>query len=317
LQKDAERDLIAPADFAAAQNEMSRRLLDASSSKKNQKPASPLTSVFLAAIVPIIALPLYLKFGTPDLADVPRQARLEQAVETNDFEALVARVEQQLQKTPDDLTGWKILSPAYAKMLRYDESANAIWQTMRLTEPTPDLLSEYGEMLTLANQGIVPLPAVTAFAQALIRDPKHPKARFLSTLALKQEGKLAEAKSGYEALLADAPSNAPWRQAVISELASLQTAKAPALKQEQVAAVTAMSQGDQRAMILSMVDGLETKLAANPGDLDGWQKLIRARSVLGDLAAALAARTKAQAQFKDQSEALATLDVLSAELKLP
>ena len=43
-----------------------------------------------------------------------------------------------------------------------------------------------------------------------------------------------------------------------------------------------MSAGDQQAMIRSMVDGLDQKLAANPDNLEGWLRLIRARVVLGD-----------------------------------
>ena len=61
-----------------------------------------------------------------------------------------------------------------------------------------------------------------------------------------------------------------------------------------------MSAGDQQAMIRSMVDGLEQKLAANPDNLDGWLRLIRARAVLGDTDKAKAAYKKALVQYSRQ-----------------
>ena len=48
-----------------------------------------------------------------------------------------------------------------------------------------------------------------------------PKARFFDGLALKQEGKTAEAKASFEAFLADSPADAPWRPMLEAELRDL------------------------------------------------------------------------------------------------
>jgi cytochrome c-type biogenesis protein CcmH len=47
--------------------------------------------------------------------------------------------------------------------------------------------------------------------------------------------------------------------------------------------VRALSAGDQQTMIKGMVERLGSKMAANPIDLDGWTRLMRAFKVLNTL----------------------------------
>ena len=69
-------------------------------------------------------------------------------------------------------------------------------------------------------------------------------------------------------------------------------------------------------MIRSMVDGLEQKLAANPDNLDGWLRLIRARTVLGDTDKAKAAYKTALETFSGNEDALAQIAALGREMKV-
>ena len=55
------------------------------------------------------------------------------------------------------------------------------------------------------------------------------------------------------------------------------------------------------------VDGLEERLKAMPADLEGWQRLIRARAVLGEMDKAREAYATAKDQFKADAEATAAL----------
>jgi cytochrome c-type biogenesis protein CcmH len=56
-----------------------------------------------------------------------------------------------------------------------------------------------------------------------------------------------------------------------------------------------MSAGDRQQMIRGMVDGLAARLDGEPGDVEGWLRLIRAYKVLGDDARASEAAGKASA----------------------
>ena len=177
-------------------------------------------------------------------------------------------------------------------MMRWADAAEAYRNVLRLSKPDAANLSDFGEAQVMANQGIVPASAHELFRQALALDPQFPKARFYDALALKQEGKTAEAKAAFEAFLKDTPDDAPWRQMLLAEMQDM-SARPPALDQQTMADAQNTSGEDQQAMIRSMVDGLDQKLAANPDNLDGWLRLIRARVVLGDTDKAKAAYRKA------------------------
>lgn len=315
LDRDVERGTISAHEAEGARNEISRRLIATAAALPAQQRLAPSLALLSALIIPVIAIPLYLRAGSPFLPDVPLATRLERAVETGDMDAMIAKVEQHLAENPDDLQGWQVIAPNYRRAERWSDAAEAQRNIMRLSPVTAAGLADYGEALVLANQGLVSAEAHKLFTAALKVDAKFPKARFYDALALKQEGRAQEAGAAFEAFLADTPADAPWRAMLLAEMKDL-SSRPPALDQQTLANAQNMSPEERQNMILSMVDGLEAKLAADGDDLDGWLKLIRARGVLGDAEKAKRAYEKARAQFKDNPEALASLDGLSQELNI-
>lgn len=69
---------------------------------------------------------------------------------------------------------------------------------------------------------------------------------------------------------------------------------APALRQEDAAAIQAMPDADRAAMIRSMVERLAQRLKENPNDREGWLRLARAYDVLGEREKANDARVRAE-----------------------
>ena len=318
LERDAARGMIGPAEADAARNEISRRLIAVSGvepGKSGVARATPWAALALAALVPLVALPLYLKSGSPQMPDVPLAQRMAQAEAAGDFDALIVKVEQHLAKNPDDLEGWKVLAPNYSRAARWDDAAEAYRNILRLSPPDAATIAAYGESMVMANQGIVPATAHEQFRKALALDPKLPVARFYDALALKQEGKTEAAKQAFEAFLQDTPADAPWRQMLLAELQDM-SARPPALDAETMKNAAGMSADDQQAMIRTMVDGLEERLATAPDDLGGWLRLIRARGVLGETDKARAAYDRAKSQFAGNPDALAQIDALAKEMKI-
>jgi cytochrome c-type biogenesis protein CcmH len=90
----------------------------------------------------------------------------------------------------------------------------------------------------------------------------------------------------------------------------------PSPSRDQVQAAQAMTPADRQAMIRGMVDGLAEKLKANPKDEAGWLRLMRARQVLGDAAAAKAARDQALAAFAGDAAAQGRIRAAAAEMGL-
>jgi cytochrome c-type biogenesis protein CcmH len=316
LDRDLERGVIGPAEAEAARNEVSRRLI-AAAEQPAPKASMVAPSLALAAvlIVPLVALPLYLKAGSPQLPGVPLEKRMAEAEAKGDYEALIVKVEKHLAQNPDDLDGWKVLAPAYRRGMRFADAVEAHRNIVRLSPPDALALSDYAEAMVMAGEGMVSAEAHDLFGKALALDPTLPKARFYEALALKQEGKTEEAKSAFEAFLKDTPADAPWRAMLLAEMQDM-GAKPPALDSETMANAQAMAPEDQQAMIRSMVDGLEEKLTANPNDLDGWLRLIRSRAVLGEASKAKAAYDKALAQYSGNADALAQIESLAKDMNL-
>lgn len=88
----------------------------------------------------------------------------------------------------------------------------------------------------------------------------------------------------------------------------------PGPTQEQVAGAAAMTAGDRQAMIGGMVDKLAARLQTNPRDEAGWLRLMRARTVLGDKAAATRARNDALAAFAGDTGTQARIGAAATEM---
>jgi cytochrome c-type biogenesis protein CcmH len=276
LERDQGRGLIDAAEAEAARNEISRRLLQVA--KPKVVATGNRYSLLVVLLVPLVALPIYAKYGSPRSPDVPLQERLKGAIANQDFEALVATVEAHLAKAPNDIEGWKVLAPAYKREQRWSDAADAYANVLRLAPPTSEAIADYGEMLVFANEGMVTDEAERAFAESMKLDAKNPRAKFYYDMALKQEG------------------------------------KAPALSDEQLAAGQAMSTQDQTAMIAGMIDGLEQKLGNDSRDLEGWKRLIRARRISNEIDKAKISLNLAMNIFKDEPASLNVLQGLAKEL---
>lgn len=83
-----------------------------------------------------------------------------------------------------------------------------------------------------------------------------------------------------------------------------------------VAAAAEMAVEDRVAMIRSMVESLDAKLSESPDNLDGWLRLVRSYSVMGDRAAAATALERAGKTFSGESEGGRALARLADELGL-
>jgi cytochrome c-type biogenesis protein CcmH len=300
LERDRQRGAIATGEAEAARHEIARRLLKSDGAA--EVPYRPQgASRRLALVVSIVALPLfavsfYLLRGSPHLEGVPHALRLANAEANRDFDALIVKVENHLAGNPTDAQGWRALAPAYRSLGRYHDAARAYALALAHDKPDAALLADRGEVLVMAAQGLVTKEAAQSFHDALALDPKNPKARYFAGLALLQEGKSEEALRLWQALVKDAPPDAPWR----------------ALVEAQIAGAGGEEQG---RMIASMVDGLAKRLDRDGKDLDGWLKLARARMVMGEADKARAALDRASALFKSDVNAMARIDELRRELK--
>jgi cytochrome c-type biogenesis protein CcmH len=320
LDREVGDGLVPAGEANAARTEISRRLLRAADSATGVDPKSN-TLRRLAAIVAIVAIPLgaiglYLVLGSPTLPDQPLAARLAAPPDTQDVPALVARVESHLAKNPDDGRGWELLGPVYLRLGRNDDAAKAFANTIRTLGSTSEREANLGEAIVRANDGTVTGDARKAFERAGVLDPKSVRPRFYLALALGQDGRKEEAVAAWKALLAEAPAGgAAWADVARSALAELEApagAPTPGPTADDVRAASDMSAEDRQAMIAGMVETLSERLKSDPGDADGWARLVRSYMVLGDKPKAEEALARARLALAQDP---AKLSIVESEAK--
>lgn len=327
IARDARSGRLPPDLAEAARTEIARRMIaaDRALPAADAAPASAalarrrLAAATALVLVPLAGAGIYAVLGSPDLPGAPLAARLAAPPDRTDVAIMVRRVEEHLAQNPNDGRGYEILAPIYLRLGRMDDAARAFAAAARILGPSPDRYGQLGEALVAGSGGMVGTEAVEAFRKALALDPADMRANYFLGLAAEQDGRPAEAARIWEAMLARAPAEAPFIPMLKAALARVggvpqQAAAAPGPSAADVAAAADLSADDRNAMVRGMVARLEDRLKSEPDDLDGWLRLARALTVLGQRDQAAAALIAARTAFADQPEALARIDAAGKSL---
>ena len=300
---------LASDETAAARIEITRRMLAAADrdreevdlAEANPTEASWRTgaAVGVAGVLPAAALAIYFAVGAPAAINPPAAAGTARGEGPHDMTELAAAADQlkaRLEREPDHPEGWVLLGRTLASLERFGESREAYGRAIAFKPDEPQLHAELGEVFVLAAGGTVTPAAEAEFAKS----GNDPRARFYGAEAALQHGDVAKAKTALQALLADAPADAPWRNVVAARLAEIapgepqanaKTSAGPTA--QDIAAARSMSPDERQAMIRSMVERLAARLEQQPDDKEGWARLAHAYDVLGETDKAEAARARA------------------------
>ena len=239
----------------------------------------------------------YWMVGRPALA-----ARAAQGLTTHDVAGLVPYLIKRVRQQPGDLQAWVFLARAYVTENDPGDAAKAYGRAVTVArlahQEDADLDAAYGEAL-VAAEGQVSDDAMEAFNAALKLDPKNPPAQYYLGQAKAERGDKPGALAVWQNLMAEIPANAPLHQALVDRIALLTSQNGGAAP-------------DPKAMVA----GLAARLKDNPNDAAGWQRLIRAYSVLGERADAQNALATARKSFATQKDVQAALDAEAKDLKL-
>lgn len=313
IARDQAAGRIGEAEAEAARIEVSRRLLSAAD-QAGAAPSAPTPparrrAVAVAALValPLLSLGLYLALGSPGLVGQPP------------FSQAVAQMEAYLEKNPSDGRGWELLAPVYMQLGRYTDAARARRNAVTYNGATAMRESDLGEALVAAASGVVTAEARQAFERAISLDPREAKARYYLGVSAKQDGRISEAAAIWRELLASAPPGAAWAEFLRAELERIEPSASPAVRgpgTEDIAAVARMDPQQRQQMITGMVEGLAEKLKKDGSDFEGWLRLVRAYTVLGERDKARMAAADARRAVGGDGDKLRRLDELIKELGL-
>lgn len=318
IDRDLGRRLLTSSEAEAARAEIGRRILALERTRtETVGTGRPLAAAVVSVLVlPLAALLLYARLGSPSLPDQPLAARRAAtsgqhagtAASTGMEEAL-AKLRAHLQARPEDLTGWVLLARSEVGLGKFQAGAEAYRRAAELSEQRPDIVADWGEALVLVAEGAVTPAAVAAFEIAL-KDPESaPRSRYYLALAKLQQGDARGALRDWTRLAADTPEDAAWLPVLrqrIAEVAAAQgidpasvmpaeaspprtAAGSPPTasgmpSQDAVASVATATAGaspqERLAMVEGMVERLASRLQEQPDDAEGWARLGRSYMVL-------------------------------------
>jgi len=267
------------------------------------KGARLLTMGAVALFVLGIGAGIYLVVGRPALA-----LREAKGTESRDPNGLAPMLISRVREHPDDMQAWVFLARIYITAGDADQAAGAMGRAVLAARKhgaeTPDLDNAYGELMVRAAGGQVPPGAIAAFNAALGADPGNVPARYYLGMAAAQKGDRAGATRYWQSLLEEVPTNMPLHSELVDRLASIGVAP------------PAVAGAGGAPDISAMVAGLAARLKSNPNDPQGWLRLIRAYSVLGETDKAKEALATARKTVGVDSSVKAALDSEALELKL-
>jgi cytochrome c-type biogenesis protein CcmH len=313
IDRDVAAGLIGGAEAAAARVEISRRLLAAADNQRDPPTVSSIRLRRFAAVIALVGLPIvsvafYLPLGSPQLGDFPLAQRARAPDANQPLDNLVAQVEAHLEKNPTDGRGWNVLAPVLSRLGRYDEAVRAYHNSITYNGDSAGRRADLGEALAGAAGGVVTSEAKAEFEHAIALNPDEVKANYFLGLAAEQDGRNAEASSIWGAMLAKAPTDAPWRPLLQAALARVGGSPTPAPSDQAIAAAKDMNEADRAAMIHGRVDRLASRLKQNGDDVEGWLRLVRAYMVLGDRDKARSAQTDARQAVANDAKRLQQLN---------
>jgi cytochrome c-type biogenesis protein CcmH len=203
--------VLSEAQFREASAKLAAQWLesDAAPVAAAPRPAMALALILLLA-VPLVTAVLYTTVGTTEALDPA--ARVAPATpagaesNSHDLSLAAAQLSERMKQNPDDVEGWRLLGRTYRSLERFADARDALKQAHDRQPQDAEILSEYAEVMGLANSppSLVGEPEKLLDA-ALAIDPDNQRALFLKGYALQQQGDLAGALQRWERLLAQIP----------------------------------------------------------------------------------------------------------------
>ncbi|QOJ23723.1 MAG: c-type cytochrome biogenesis protein CcmI [Gammaproteobacteria bacterium] len=234
LDRDLENDILSREQYDKSKQELQQRMLQDVTERdnivvdRNKKIRNIALSAVIILTLPLAAVSLYLAIG--DTRGLLPQAQLASATQMNrdgggspaghdNFSSVLENLIKRLSDNPEDIEGWVMLGRTYAIMGRYNEASNTYAKLVELIPDSPQILSDYADVLAMKNQGNLSGKPAELIYQALRIDPQYPKALALAGTVEFEQGKFAQAAEHWENLLQVIPPDAQLTQSVKESIA--------------------------------------------------------------------------------------------------
>lgn len=147
-------------------------------------------SLSLALILPLSAIGLYALIGNP----VAMEAPSHQAPPGMTLEKAVAKLQEQLDKAPDDLQGWLLLGQTYNTMQKPTKARDAYAHAMELAPDSADIMVAWAEADSLARPDhAIEGKTRSKLQKAIDIDPNNQRGLWLLGISNYQAGHFVDA----------------------------------------------------------------------------------------------------------------------------
>ncbi len=234
LDRDLSTGMIDTGGYDSAKAELQRRVITdvASGSTRPARSAARVsTAVLVATLLAAITISLYWYLGTPQalMPDSVRPAQTKNTAITPDQVAsMVARLEQRLKSSPDDVDGWAMLARSDYFLGRYTDSVRAYAELVKRIPDNADLWADYADALGMSQNRSLRGEPEKFIAKALSINPDNINALALSASAAFEQHDYRAAIVQWQKILGEVQPDSETARSVNSNISEAQNLLASA-----------------------------------------------------------------------------------------
>jgi cytochrome c-type biogenesis protein CcmH len=233
LDADLNNSTISKEQHDAGRRELERRVLEDTLAALNEAPAesgrpNKWAPIALSIILPLAAVGLYLKLGSPQSV-APQMAASEQGsphasgetqhgTSFDKIREMAGKLAERLKQHPEDGEGWAMLARSYRVLGQFKEASEAYQKAIKLVPGDAQLLADYADALAMNQGQTLEGEPMRIVEQALKVDPNNLKALALAGTAA-FDGKNYKLAIGYwEKAIKLSPPDSEFTQSLQSSL---------------------------------------------------------------------------------------------------
>ena len=281
LEERFERGEIESEDYQSTRDEIEQSLfsdIDDSDEvvSNGESKSSLLSAIFIALLIPAIAISVYLKVGNLSFttmldSKVAAQQAADKLVPKNadgtpDIETMIAGLQEKMEANPNSVKGWTMLGRSYMVLKRYPEAAKSYERALKLKPQSVNIMLAVADTLAMVNNGEITGRPVALINQALELEPKNLTALWLGGMAARQQGEHVLAIKRWRQVLT-LTTNPTERQEVSSLIAEAMSGLTPEQKNKIQTTATTKDVATIPGITVSIDLSEQFKAQANPSDL--------------------------------------------------
>ena len=178
----------------------------------------------LLIAIPVLGGSLYAITGNyKAISPTPEMLGTNQAAIPNQetINKMVNGLAEKMKTDPNNAEGWLMLGKSYKYLKQYAKSVDAFEKAYKLSGDKPDVMLQYADALSFANDQQVTGKAAELVFKALALEPNNPNALWLAGMAKAQAGEFMAAKKLWTQLATTLPEGSEALQETKELLATI------------------------------------------------------------------------------------------------